>query len=116
MRGYIINIIVQNLVAGHSVTVGCASQHQMAIAHSRIAEELKELGIEITKHGAYSLDLPSGARLQIVRLDRPSSSSVFHTPVVVVRDAKNCDPKLLADFYHVTCAFPNGLPPIYLEC
>jgi hypothetical protein len=120
MRGFIVNIVVEHLLAGHSVSIGCGRPERMKIVRQRIVEALDDLEVidQVVQPKFYtnSLELKNGANAYIFQLQRFTGTSAVHTPVLILQDVDVANHALLPDARAIAHAFPDGRPPIVIEC
>lgn len=115
MRGFIINIVVEHLAAGHPVTVMCSTIDQVRIAKDRIYVELCELGVEMEPTDG-SLRLKNGAFVQFGQLQHYTGQSYLHTPLLVLVSPREANQVLVPEARAIACKFPDGKAPIVIEC
>lgn len=117
MRRFIVNLIVEQLAAGHSVTYMTPSQGVQSRAFTEVARALLDLDVRIKANRSEQryIELANGAWFQSLRLARTGASGI-HSPVLVLHNVAGEDPELLQEARAIACPFPGGRPPIIVEC
>lgn len=121
MRGAIVNIIVEYLIAGHSATVLCGRPEKMACVQRKILDALEDLGVKTEELGDGRVSVlcplsPVASWLQIGQLQHFIGGAIQHSPLLVLQDVDVANTCLLPDARAIACRFPDGKPAIVIEC
>jgi hypothetical protein len=111
MRRSVMDLIVEYLLAGHSVTICTPERSTRYFARMQVC-----LAMNMADEDEGNLVLANGAVVQFVDLSEYSGAAALHTPVVVLQDVAKANGVLVPDARAIGCRFPDGQPPIIIEC
>jgi hypothetical protein len=116
MRQFVYSILTQFLTAGHNAIILCGIKDSIPLKRIKLIAALKDIGTELSNTDN-DIVLSNGARAQILHSDAIDGNGLSNTPVLVITDVDKVDPRLVADARRlIPCKFPDGRPPIIIEC
>lgn len=116
MRRFIVDAIVNHMLAGYGVTVMCGVPHRMIIVRDQVVESLKDLDMPIWHNSKFCVQLERGGSLALGQLQDFTGTSMEHTPFVVLQDIDKANQVLVPEARAIACRFADGKPPIVIEC